>query len=566
MLANCTVLKKMLVLLMTASMCVIPAAGACKQPPEVINDNMVHLVPTLTFFEASGYHLVTRIIDNHVYIVKNQNKSIEILLGRYSLIAIPNEIAAGIRFRHLNIRQTVEPAQNLRQPVDLVLEKLLRVLGTSQITSLVFTGIEIPIHEPIQTNQNTESLASASESTSSLSTTTTANTPNTPTKISTNHLWLTGMAINSMKWIFSHIDVSDCDLSLTIDEAWRVRALRFLNTFNPRNLINLTIRGARNLINMDCVIFTEKKVLNWLTLWEVDFVLETSEKTTRALAETRWPALTVSLTLWKTISNATDRPIVIERLTLAVLDMDDLKNCSSPPTPMKASVKTFTICLFAPNADQDSKKTLTRLFGWMAKHLTGINTISIACQNNHILPSRAGHQYLCLDPFFPDVQTINCTLGLSHYTRLYSTKSILWIGTDAYSTWALGKLNKEMSKNYKMKVVGVYIDQPMPFLPNIYTKLNPICMLCATPLHILANNTTTIPSYVGIVCEKGHMGCYPCLTKLILAKKRAKEPVTCCCGSHEIVTNGGSGVIRLGDRGAPHFVFSLTGPHTHRPL
>ncbi|OAG31718.1 hypothetical protein NEDG_00193 [Nematocida displodere] len=514
---------------------------------------------TMAFFATSGYPLRTYILHGKTTIDKDQWGDTTIHLNKYTVETVPDEIVQGIKFRHLNIRHPSEFRPWLHQPVRRVLEKLLRVLGSVQIDSLAVIGLDMSLSEPTQTSptQDTNSLANAPKPTSSPTNPKTQDTANKPPrllKLYSNHIYLKEMNGSSIQWLLARIDASECVLSLTIDRAYKIRNLLFLDVFNPKTLLKLCIWGTANLVSIDCALLKEQKVVDVLGLRGLKKRLYASPETLQAISSKHWAWIHVSPDLWRDIiAERRSQSFDVDYLTIPIDHGYSLDVIYEVGHQMKVSVKKLELRLGPKYYNTRTARSIKGLLLWAGVCFADTEEVEISGLWFLAMPTSTKHQYVYVEPWLPKLKRLHCSPTNGLYLYLYSGKSTLWIVPEAYQEWAWGNLNNQMVRASQEFICPILEStHPGLFLASPNTSPNPTCLVCGQSVNDFNEmGPQTRPKYLGIVCKAGHMACHPCLNKLSLEKHSAKELLHCPECNDEIVDTGINGVIRMSLAGPP---------------
>ncbi|OAG31531.1 hypothetical protein NEDG_00006 [Nematocida displodere] len=542
-------LKKMLALACAA------AATICAAVEEKIYNQYLespHTARTLEFFGVSGYDLLTRTPSSATSprIAENQWGDIEIHLNKYTLETIPDEIVQGIRFGNLIICAKYSRKEKAWPIKHDVVEKVLRALGTVYADKLAICSI-IDVAAP----RKRSSLAPPT-------------CPNTPRllRVYTPHLELKKLSSAAAGVFLALIDLSACKLVLRMPNACNLTNLGFLDKANPKRILELYVWDAVNLTNIDCEALQDRAVVFDFELLGTTNPVCASPATLQGIASKKWARLGVPADLWNQITseiratpNTNTESLQVGVLTLTVHFLHTIVDFVNRVYGVQVFANSLNLRLANRCSQLRSYRTLKNIFGWVSRCFSGVKEVAVSGFGPGYTPIPTIYQYLCIDTILPDLTRLHYEVTSEQTLHLYSTQSILWIAPNTYFAWASGNLNKEMVEVCSENVVFIGNNTATnPFFPPKTPELDPCCFGCQkTVSQFNSAPVKDMVLYLGIVCEKGHMGCNSCLKKL--AKKSQAGNLRFCCPhcTAQIRTTGFSGVIRR-DKEHPRGHFDIS--------
>ncbi|OAG28829.1 hypothetical protein NEDG_00968 [Nematocida displodere] len=517
---------------------------------DVMCSDTQHIQQTLDFFEISDCMLHSRERSGKKYIATDQSMSYcQIDIGRYSLETIPDQMVQGMSFINL-ILENKDP--RVDQPLHKkIVEKIFRALGSIKADILVLEDLNLSgTAQPVDVNSQIDMGPSA------MGINPETNNATTPTlKLQVSMLRMKNMTESSIRWVLGHIDVSECELSLCISSVPTITNLQFLDTFNPLVLCELHIRNAVNLTSIDCMFLKECKVMFSFTLGEMTKPVSASGETLRGIAAKRWGFLAVPSEVWYAVVTVARSAVSVDRLRLSIDLLYRFNAFWSLKPPAKALVRDQLI-LTLRNADADKKTKkeagLRNIFGWIDRCISPeVEYVEIEGLIEQ-KPKLSSNQAICIEPFLPRLDHIHLKIGDVSINRIFHTRNILWIASDAYSAWQQGKLDSEIKRVTKDAVVPICSGQtPRPFLSKVARRnTNPMCFMCQKSVSEIAeqiNQTELL--YIGVVCEVGHVVCNVCYESL-LQNNDNNHPIFCSTQCKPLVHGlSGAGAIERNSEG-----------------
>ncbi|OAG32506.1 hypothetical protein NEDG_02241, partial [Nematocida displodere] len=137
-------------------------------------------------------------------------------------------------------------------------------------------------------------------------------------RLDTTHLKLNNLPEALAEWILARLDAHDCELGLSIDKSPSITALRFLDAFNPKALVYLSVHGADALASIDCAALTQLLVRDVFEVIKTQCPVGASEATLAAIASKAWATVRVPAGLWASLAPLIRAPFAVDTLCIDI--------------------------------------------------------------------------------------------------------------------------------------------------------------------------------------------------------------------------------------------------------
>ncbi|OAG31147.1 hypothetical protein NEDG_01921 [Nematocida displodere] len=376
-------------------------------------------------------------------------------------------------------------------------------------------------------------------------------------RLDTTHLKLNNLPEALAEWILARLDAHDCELGLSIDKSPSITALRFLDAFNPKALVYLSVHGADALASIDCAALTQLLVRDVFEVIKTQCPVGASEATLAAIASKAWATVRVPAGLWASLAPLIRAPFAVDTLCIDIGFNSSLDAFWNAACQERASVTSLVLKLTNNGKIPKSKQTIEALLKWIDKSFAHTEELEIADISSQITTSSFNYPFICVDPLLPELKRLYCRSFSGQALNLYSPRSTLWVEPDTYGYWALGAMVDEMEHISRENIISINGTTPKLLHPGSSMLLNPPCMRCRKTVRMIGAKFSKTRTYIVIVCPSHHVVCSACLPKLSQIKP-ADKPLCCPLCKAVIVDTGFNGMIKKYERAAVRFTIGPT--------
>ncbi|OAG30263.1 hypothetical protein NEDG_02252 [Nematocida displodere] len=334
---------------------------------------------TMDFFEKSEIErqpnqLETIQIGEERHILKKQSQPMNIYFDIYTLESVPDQLTQGIEFNELSISTTT--AEN-RSIDPAVLEKILRVFGTVNAETLSLhnwatTASPDDLVQPFERifAENNDSEAAA---------------PLTRCVLNVKNLNMFCNTVLAIKQFQEWMDLSQCQVELTLVGELELENLEVLDGFNARSIEILTLTYFERLDSLDCKLFREGPLPSELYLNNKHALAsKISEEVARNLLTNIWVAITIPVEVWVELMKPSEQP---KHLTAKYLEITFSRD-SSIPAPVVGMDRTTARHLTIELAKENHVVTRTDLeqtLDWVSTAFVGLGVLNVECSDTPAL-------------------------------------------------------------------------------------------------------------------------------------------------------------------------------------
>ncbi|OAG30269.1 hypothetical protein NEDG_02245 [Nematocida displodere] len=369
-----TVCKKALLcpMLWVSVFCVIVGCSMDHPLPEYIVSPYTE--QTIAFFEKCGSErfpnqLETIQIGEERHILKKQRQLMYIDFYTYTLESVPDQLTQGIEFNKLSISTT---APELTRINPAVLEKILRIFGTINAETLEF-------HNRV-TIASSDDLVQPFERSLARHNDSEAAAPLTRCVLNVKNLSVFSNTVLPIKQFQERVDLSQCQINLTLAGELELDSLEVLDGFNARSIEILTLFSFKRLDSLDCKLFREGPLPSDLRIWSNSKITPMiSEEVARNMLANMWVSLRIPVEVWVELMKPSEQPKLLTAEYLTILFCSG-SIIPAPVVGMSRATVGFLLIELANEHNLPTSVELEQIFDWISTGFNGLIILTIEPQ------------------------------------------------------------------------------------------------------------------------------------------------------------------------------------------
>ncbi|OAG29863.1 hypothetical protein NEDG_02212 [Nematocida displodere] len=464
---------------------------------------------TIAFFEKSGSErlpnqLETIQIAGKRHILKKQSQPMDIDFDIYTLESVPDQLTQGIEFNKLSILTTENRSIN-----PAVLEKILRVFGTVNAEILSFHN-RVTTASPDDLVQRFErSLAHHNDSETAA--------PLTRWVLNVKNLRVFSNTVLPIKQFQERVDLSQCQINLTLAGELELENLEVLDGFNARSIEVLILFYVKRLDSLDCKLFREGPLPSDLRIQSKSTLTpKISEEVARNMLANMWADLIIPMEVWVELFQPGEQP---KHLTAEYLKITFSRG-SSIPVPVVGMARATVGFLSIELANANSVPTPTDLentLEWVSINFEGLKSFGVWAQD--VPPAlrdfvRNNQFEITSIPTLTSIRVcgIECMCG----------SNILCLSLEAWELFGCGKLGDELGQADLSQLSPE--QQAMVMNREEMAADNDACHVCLCSADELRSSSPD--TQISILDHPKHSVCCRCLDGMVKARGTV-GPIMC---------------------------------------